>query len=59
MPFLPILEVLNCDFSKCEQFFKSQIYQISKLRDSKIIKMAIFKIINFVKIDITQIWVAQ
>ena len=44
MPFLPILEVLNCDFSKSEQFFKSQIYQNSKFRVSKTVKKAIYAI---------------
>ena len=43
MSFLALLEPLNFDFRKFEPFFKSQIYQISNLRASEIVKMAIFE----------------
>ena len=42
--FLAILNVLNIDIGNFEQFFKSQIYQNSKLEVSEIVKMAIFVI---------------
>ena len=38
LSFLAKLEVLNLDSSKFEQFFKSQIYQNSNFRVSKIVK---------------------
>jgi len=44
MSFLALLEVLNLNFSKFEPFLKSQMYQNSKLRVSKIVKMAIYEI---------------
>ena len=39
LSFLAILEVLDSDFSQCEQF-----YQNTKFRISKIVKKAIFEI---------------
>ena len=42
MSFLALLEVLNFDFSESEPFLKFQINQNSKLRESEIVKMAIF-----------------
>ena len=44
MSFLAILEVLNFEFDKFELFFKSQIYQNSNFRVSKIVRKAIFEI---------------
>ena len=48
--FLAFLEVLNFDVSNFEPFLKSQIYQNSNLRDSEIVKMAIFDIQNLPKL---------
>ena len=45
MSFLALLEVLNFDFRKCEPVLKSQMYQNSKLRVSKSVKMTIFDIL--------------
>ena len=53
MSFLAILEVLNFEFDKFELFFKSQIYQNSNFRVSKIVKKCNFWDSNFVKIDFT------
>ena len=44
MLFLTLSEVLNLDFSKFEAFFKYQIYQNSKLKVPKTVKVAIFEI---------------
>ena len=50
MSFLAILEILNFDFSKLEQFFKYQIYQNSKFWVSKIAKNDIFGLFEFAKV---------
>ena len=50
MAFLAILEALTFNFGQFEQFFKSQIYQISKFRSSIIVKKAIFEIQHLAKL---------
>ena len=51
LSFLAKLEVLNLDLSKFEQCFKSQIYQNSNFRVSKIVKKDNFWYSNEAKID--------
>ena len=54
MPFLPILEVLNCDFSKFEQFFNSKFTKFQSSESIKLADMTFLDRFNSPKCDFTQ-----
>ena len=53
MPFLPILEVLNCDFSEFKQFFNSKFTKLQSSEFLKWAKMTFLDSVNSPKFDFT------